>query len=78
MFSAVKAADGVAYAGSIAGINGARIAVCYYDGTVNGAKADNSNVVGNGKAPDSASPIKAVYDYGGGIDDLVSDKGEWD
>lgn len=76
--SAAKAAGGVAYAGSIAGINNSVIATCYYSGTVNGASADENNVVGNGAKALVAGPVKEVFDYDGSIDDLGSEDVVWD
>ena len=76
--SAAKAASGVAYAGSIAGINNSTIATCYYGGMVGGVAASASNTVGSGTAPLVAGPVKAVEDYNGGLEDLGSEDVEWD
>ena len=42
------------WAGSIAGYNGGTIVTCSYGGTVNGATADDTNIVGGGNAPQSS------------------------
>lgn len=76
--SAVKAASGVAYAGSIAGVNNSTIATCYYAGKVNGATADMTNTVGNGNKPQVAAPVKEVFDYDNNLDDLGSEDVDWD
>lgn len=39
------------YAGSVAGYNGGSIVTCNYSGTVNGAQADENNIIGGGNAP---------------------------
>ena len=48
-----EAADvfGTALAGSVAGYNGGTIITCSYGGTVKGAPADESNIVGGGNQP---------------------------
>lgn len=44
-------ASGLRYAGSVAGYNDGIIVKCDYAGTVNGAPADGSNIVGGGNLP---------------------------
>lgn len=73
-------ATGLLYAGTISAWNKAVIKMCHYGGTVNGAAASESNIVGNGNAPEACAPAAASQtdNYNGELGGVGSEEGNWD
>lgn len=73
-------ASATVYAGSVAGYNASSIAYCGYGGTVNGAAASETNVVGGGNLPVACGPAgdEGSDKHDGGLDDMTGEEGVWD
>lgn len=71
---------GLLYAGTVSGWNKMNITMCYYAGTVNGAPATESNIVGSGNAPKASAPATAsdTDHYDGEAGKIGTEDGTWD
>jgi len=78
--ASMAASSGNLFAGTITGWNKAVITLGYYGGTVNGAEATTSNVVGYGNEALACAPASSSQtdNYDSSLDKVNTEEGIWD